>query len=130
MCDDLGTGFAFRHGVFDGCVSISAVQWLCHSTNPQHDPLKRVRKFFAALRAVLASGARAVLQRRRARPRVHRPRLDAAIARAAHEHTHRRVPSLCKAPPVPCPLAAAQRCAAGRIALLQEEREREKAYIR
>ena len=62
LCDDLGRGLAFRNGVFDGCVSISAVQWLCHSTNPQHDPLKRVRKFFTALRAVLASGARAVLQ--------------------------------------------------------------------
>ena len=62
LCDDLGRGFAFRNGVFDGCVSISAVQWLCHTTNPQHDPHKRVKKFFTALRAVLASGAKAVLQ--------------------------------------------------------------------
>ena len=62
ICDDLGRGLAFRNGIFDGCVSISAVQWLCHSTNPQHDPERRVKKFFTALRAVLVGGARAVLQ--------------------------------------------------------------------
>ena len=62
LCDDLGSGLPFRNGVFDGCVSISAVQWLCHATQPSHDPQKRIRKFFTALRAVLAAGARAVLQ--------------------------------------------------------------------
>ena len=59
---DLGLGFAFRNGVFDGCISISAVQWLCHATKPEHDPARRVKKFFVALKAVLASDARAVLQ--------------------------------------------------------------------
>ena len=48
--------------MFDGCVSISAVQWLCHATKSGHDPQRRVRKFFTALRAVLRGGARAVLQ--------------------------------------------------------------------
>ena len=62
ICDDLGHGFAFRNGVFDGCISISAVQWLCHASKAEHDPSRRVRKFFIALRAVLAAGARAVLQ--------------------------------------------------------------------
>ena len=62
VCDDLGHGFAFRNGVFDGCISISAVQWLCHASKAEHDPSRRVRKFFIALRAVLAAGARAVLQ--------------------------------------------------------------------
>lgn len=62
VCDDLGSGFAFRPGVFDGCVSISAVQWLCHTSRPDHVPAKRVAKFFRGLRAVLAAGSRAVLQ--------------------------------------------------------------------
>ena len=62
IADDLGSGFPFRNGLFDGCISISAVQWLCHATKPEHDPERRVRKFFTALRAVLAGGARAVLQ--------------------------------------------------------------------
>eukprot|EP00966_Prymnesium_polylepis_P205858 4770397-Prymnesium_polylepis.1 len=59
---DLGQGLGFRKGVFDGAISISAVQWLCHATQPGHDPDKRVRKFFVGLHAVLAGGARAVLQ--------------------------------------------------------------------
>lgn len=59
---DIGQGLGFRKGIFDGAISISAVQWLCHATRPGHDPEKRVRKFFAGLYAVLAGGARAVLQ--------------------------------------------------------------------
>ena len=62
VCDDLGRGFGFRCGTFDGCVSISAVQWLCHATRPEHEPKRRVAKFFRGLRAVLAPGRRAVLQ--------------------------------------------------------------------
>lgn len=61
-CEDMGRGFAFRPGLFDGCVSISAVQWLCHATKASDDPARRVKKFFAGLRAVLVAGARAVLQ--------------------------------------------------------------------
>ena len=49
-------------GVFDGAVSISAVQWLCVATRPEHDPLKRCSKFFRGLHAVLAPHARAALQ--------------------------------------------------------------------
>lgn len=59
---DIGQGFAFRRNSFDGAISISAVQWLCHATRPDHEPEKRVRKFFVGLHAVLAPGARAVLQ--------------------------------------------------------------------
>lgn len=63
VAGDLGSGLPFRScGAFDGCVSISAVQWLCHATRADHDPHRRVAKFFSALRAVLAAGARAVLQ--------------------------------------------------------------------
>lgn len=59
---DIGQGFGFRKGIFDGAISISAVQWLCHATRPDHVPAKRLRKFFVGLHAVLAAGARAVLQ--------------------------------------------------------------------
>ena len=52
----------FRKGVFDGAISISAVQWLCFATRPEDNPQKRVRQFFKGLCAVLAPGARAVLQ--------------------------------------------------------------------
>jgi 18S rRNA (guanine1575-N7)-methyltransferase len=80
VCDDLGSGLSFRHGVFDGCVSISAVQWLCHASRPEHDPQRRVRKFFMALRAVLASGARAVLQLYPEQPAHLQMLRDAALA--------------------------------------------------
>ena len=53
---------AFRRGMFDGAVSISAVQWLCYATKQGDAPAKRLSKFFRGLFAVLAGGARAVLQ--------------------------------------------------------------------
>ena len=59
---DIGTKFGLRKGIFDGAVSISAVQWLCFATKPEHVPHKRVRSFFKGLRHVLRPGARAVLQ--------------------------------------------------------------------
>ena len=80
VCGDLGAGFAFRRGLFDGCVSISAVQWLCHASRPEHDPPRRVRKFFAALRAVLCGGARAILQLYPEQPAHMEMLRDAALA--------------------------------------------------
>jgi 18S rRNA (guanine1575-N7)-methyltransferase len=80
VCDDLGRGLAFRNGIFDGCVSISAVQWLCHASRPEHDPERRVRRFFTALRAVLAAGARAVLQIYPEQPAHMEMLRDAALA--------------------------------------------------
>lgn len=62
LCADLGAPLWLRRRVFDGAVSISAVQWLCHATANGHDPAKRVRTFFRGLKAVLVPGARAVLQ--------------------------------------------------------------------
>ncbi|KAL1529973.1 hypothetical protein AB1Y20_000900 [Prymnesium parvum] len=59
---DLGRGLPFRKGSFDGAISISAVQWLCQPTREGLAPATRVRKFFVGLHAVLAPGARAVLQ--------------------------------------------------------------------
>jgi len=62
LAADIGCRLGFRKGVFDGAISISAVQWLCFATRPEHNPKKRVCQFFRGLCAVLAPGARAVLQ--------------------------------------------------------------------
>ena len=60
--NDLGHGLPFRMGVFDGAISISAVQWLCNADTSAHDPRKRLRRFFETLYSCLGKGARAVLQ--------------------------------------------------------------------
>ncbi|XP_043910075.1 probable 18S rRNA (guanine-N(7))-methyltransferase [Protopterus annectens] len=59
---DMGQGVTFRPGTFDGCISISAVQWLCNADKKCHSPPKRLFKFFSSLYASLARGARAVFQ--------------------------------------------------------------------
>ena len=58
----MGDGLCFRKHSFDGAISVSAVQWLCFQTKPEHEPEKRLRKFFRGLHAVLAPNARAALQ--------------------------------------------------------------------
>lgn len=35
---DMGHGLPFRPGVFDGAISISAVQWLCYAHAKAHVP--------------------------------------------------------------------------------------------
>lgn len=62
MCADAGEGVPFRMGVFDGAVSVSAVQWLCNADRSDHNPYKRLNQFFSTLYASLRRGARAVLQ--------------------------------------------------------------------
>lgn len=59
---DMGHGCPFRPGVFDGAVSISAVQWLCNADNSSHEPRKRLKAFFTQLYRCLRRGAKAVLQ--------------------------------------------------------------------
>lgn len=49
-------------GLFDGAVSISAVQWLCNADTTLADPRKRLRRFFETLYSCLRRGARAALQ--------------------------------------------------------------------
>ena len=58
---DIGQGFKFRPGSFDGCISISAVQWLCVASIKSHNPFKRLTIFFTSLFNSLKSNARAVL---------------------------------------------------------------------
>ena len=59
---DMGGGLPFRPGVFDGCISISAVQWLCYSDKKEHTARKRLTRFFTSLFTCLKAGSRAVLQ--------------------------------------------------------------------
>ena len=59
---DAGQGVSFRIGVFDACVSISALQWLCNADYKDHEPRKRLARFFVSLYRCLKKGARAVFQ--------------------------------------------------------------------
>ncbi|XP_073992906.1 18S rRNA (guanine-N(7))-methyltransferase isoform X1 [Rhodnius prolixus] len=59
---DLGQGLPLRAGMFDGAVSISALQWLCNSDKKSHNPVKRLLQFFTTLYTSLKIAGRAVLQ--------------------------------------------------------------------
>lgn len=75
---DMGQGTGFRPGrfisfppsssnhivlgSFDGCISISALQWLCHSNRSHEIPKARLTRLFNTLFGCLARGARAVFQ--------------------------------------------------------------------
>uniref|UniRef100_A0A8B9LIL0 18S rRNA (guanine-N(7))-methyltransferase n=1 Tax=Astyanax mexicanus TaxID=7994 RepID=A0A8B9LIL0_ASTMX len=59
---DMGQGVPFRSGTFDGCISISALQWLCNADKKSHIPPKRLYTFFSSLYSSLQRGARAVFQ--------------------------------------------------------------------
>jgi len=58
---DMGVGLPFRQGLFDGAISISAIQWLCYS-NDESNPRLRLHRFFQSLYRCLRRGARAALQ--------------------------------------------------------------------
>uniref|UniRef100_A0A8C2UX74 18S rRNA (guanine-N(7))-methyltransferase n=1 Tax=Chinchilla lanigera TaxID=34839 RepID=A0A8C2UX74_CHILA len=62
LLGDMGQGIPFKPGSFDGCISISAVQWLCNANKKSEVPTKRLYCFFSFLYSVLVRGARAVLQ--------------------------------------------------------------------
>ena len=63
---DFSQGLPFRAGAFDGCVSVSAAQWLCAGTESEdeagNENDETLRRFFARLRFALRPGARAALQ--------------------------------------------------------------------
>lgn len=59
---DMGHGMPFKAGTFDGAISISAIQWLCHSNHSLHNPRKRLYTFFSTLLASLTRQARCVFQ--------------------------------------------------------------------
>jgi len=62
LLGDMGLGVPFRPGTFDGAISISALQWLCHSNAKDQFPAKRLYRFFTSLYASLSRGSRAVFQ--------------------------------------------------------------------
>eukprot|EP00826_Nyctotherus_ovalis_P049119 TRINITY_DN587_c0_g1_i15.p1 TRINITY_DN587_c0_g1~~TRINITY_DN587_c0_g1_i15.p1 ORF type:complete len:206 (+),score=72.10 TRINITY_DN587_c0_g1_i15:375-992(+) len=59
---DMGKGFGFRPGSFDGAISISALQWLCTAETKLDNPIKRIHRFFESLYRVLVRGGRCALQ--------------------------------------------------------------------
>ncbi|GJP40155.1 hypothetical protein CLOM_g24437 [Closterium sp. NIES-68] len=62
MLSDMGQGLPVRNAVFDGAISISAVQWLCNADKSSHNPRLRLKAFFQSLYRSLARGGRAALQ--------------------------------------------------------------------
>ena len=63
MVADMGMTMGFRDGIFDGVVSISALQWLFNADGGEkYEPYKRLKILFTSLRRVLKRGARAVFQ--------------------------------------------------------------------
>lgn len=59
---DMGGYLPFRPGMFDGCISISAIQWICQSDKKTHNPVTRLRMLFESLFGCLKRGSRAVFQ--------------------------------------------------------------------
>ena len=59
---DMGQGFSFKPGVFDGAISVSALQWLCVAAKKSYRPYKRLLRFFSSLYSCLGNSARAVFQ--------------------------------------------------------------------
>ncbi|KAF8586532.1 S-adenosyl-L-methionine-dependent methyltransferase [Ramaria rubella] len=61
---DIGQGFGFRPGSFDGAISISVLQWLfnAETSHPTSSPPHRLTRFFTTLHSALKNPSRAVLQ--------------------------------------------------------------------
>ncbi|KAL0265998.1 UNVERIFIED_CONTAM: hypothetical protein PYX00_011715 [Menopon gallinae] len=59
---DVGNGVPFQPGTFDLAISVSCVQWLLHSYKSGDVPLRRIRRFFGELFAVLRPDGVCVLQ--------------------------------------------------------------------
>ena len=59
---DAGQYLPFRPGTFDGCISVSALQWLCTSNKREDNPVRRLHTFFSSLYACLSRGSKAVFQ--------------------------------------------------------------------
>ena len=59
---DAGQGLPFRAGSFDGCISVSALQWLCTSNKKEDNPVRRLHTFFCSLYGCLSRGSKAVFQ--------------------------------------------------------------------
>jgi len=47
---------------FDGCISVSALQWLCYADVNTQSAKKRLTRFFSSLYSCLKRGSKAALQ--------------------------------------------------------------------
>ncbi|WWC70278.1 uncharacterized protein I206_104228 [Kwoniella pini CBS 10737] len=59
---DIGQGFGFRPGTFDGAISISVIQWLLNADSSSHSPPQRLNRFFTTLHSSLKNPSRAIFQ--------------------------------------------------------------------
>ncbi|KAK0197004.1 S-adenosyl-L-methionine-dependent methyltransferase [Armillaria mellea] len=61
---DIGQGFGFRPGSFDGAISVSVLQWLLNAetSHPTSSPPHRLNRFFTTLHSALRNPSRAVFQ--------------------------------------------------------------------
>ncbi|OCF43175.1 bud site selection protein [Kwoniella heveanensis CBS 569] len=59
---DIGQGFGFRPGTFDGAISISVIQWLLNADSASHSPPQRLNRFFTTLHSALKNPSRAIFQ--------------------------------------------------------------------
>lgn len=61
---DIGQGFGFRPGSFDGAISVSVLQWLLNAetSHPTSSPSHRLGRFFNTLHSSLRNPSRAVFQ--------------------------------------------------------------------
>ena len=59
---DMGNILPFRPGTFDGCISISAIQWLCQSDKSWDRPKTRLRQLFESLFGVMKKQTRCIFQ--------------------------------------------------------------------
>lgn len=61
---DIGQGFGFRPGSFDGAISISVLQWLLNAetSHATSSPPHRLTRFFTTLHSALKNPSRAVFQ--------------------------------------------------------------------
>ncbi|KAL0946667.1 hypothetical protein HGRIS_012857 [Hohenbuehelia grisea] len=61
---DIGQGFGFRPGSFDGAISISVLQWLLNAetSHPTSSPPHRLNRFFTTLHSALKNPSRAIFQ--------------------------------------------------------------------
>lgn len=62
LVHDMGQGVCFRPGTFDGCISISALQWIFHSNRNYEHPKRRLTRLFVTLHSALTRSARAIFQ--------------------------------------------------------------------
>ncbi|KAG5354034.1 hypothetical protein J132_00785 [Termitomyces sp. J132] len=61
---DIGQGFGFRPGSFDGAISISVLQWLLNAetSHATSSPAHRLNRFFTTLHSALRNPSRVVFQ--------------------------------------------------------------------